>query len=165
MSIWLQKSASIQPRTSLPKFQAGVSFTLQFHIRIPPSNRIVRAKYTEFKGWFSAVLGSEFSEAAFPSCCFHLKSWQRQEGKAAFSLLPSRIVQNRSVFRNRRQNFAEAGTDRGPKEEREQEQAVHKVVIPGSRQFRSRKHQRTNTTCNKVLLNGKRWPWMIYRNL
>ena len=36
MSIWLQKSASIQPRTSLPKFQAGVSFTLQFHIRIPP---------------------------------------------------------------------------------------------------------------------------------
>ena len=36
MSIWLQKSASIQPRTSLPKFQAGVSFTMQFHIRIPP---------------------------------------------------------------------------------------------------------------------------------
>ena len=35
MSIWLQKSASIQPRTSLPKFQEGVSFTLQFHIRAP----------------------------------------------------------------------------------------------------------------------------------
>ena len=28
----------------------------------------------EFKGWFSPVLGSEFSEAAFLSCCFTFKS-------------------------------------------------------------------------------------------
>ena len=30
MSIWLQKSASIQPGTSLPKFQGRVSFTVSF---------------------------------------------------------------------------------------------------------------------------------------
>ena len=39
MSIWLQKSASIQPRTSLPKFQGGGEFHLEFHIRIPPEMR------------------------------------------------------------------------------------------------------------------------------
>ena len=34
---------------------------------------------------FLAVVHSELSEAACPSCCFHLKSRKRPEGKAAFS--------------------------------------------------------------------------------
>ena len=36
MRIWLQRLASIQKRTSLPKFQAGGEFHLEFHIRTPP---------------------------------------------------------------------------------------------------------------------------------
>ena len=35
-SIWLQRLASIRPRTSLPKFQAGGEFHLGFHIWTPP---------------------------------------------------------------------------------------------------------------------------------
>ena len=37
--------------------------------------RVAQRQFLRFnQGWFSDVLGSEFSEAAFPTCCFHLKS-------------------------------------------------------------------------------------------
>ena len=47
MSIWLQKSASIQPRTSLPKFHEGSEFHREFHIRIPPQKKLIQIKKTD----------------------------------------------------------------------------------------------------------------------
>ena len=56
MRPWLQKSASIQPRTILPKFQGGSEFHREFHIRIPP--RRWRPAFRTLRGVSGAVQAS-----------------------------------------------------------------------------------------------------------
>ena len=67
MSIWLQRLASIRPRTSLPKFQAGVSFTLQFHIPIPPTCAAVDFTHDLREERFGVALGPGSSARAAAS--------------------------------------------------------------------------------------------------
>ena len=102
MSIWLQKSASIQPRTSLPKFQAGVSFTLQFHIRTPPLSERPSSANAPFFARFERSKTAHIFSCMTPATAEEDRSPPRSENQGFrrnyFSFFGNPLTPNSSKF-------------------------------------------------------------------
>ena len=90
----LIEAIRLQPGVAEPYHTLGVIYE-----EVSPKKAleffVVAAQLTpqDIQLWKRCGMMSEFSEAAFPSCCFHFKIVKTAGGKGSFSLLSSKIVE------------------------------------------------------------------------